>query len=308
MSIVRYLFASNVDLAENGRPVMRAGYSFGPSRERPGPTAHRNAACNLAKTLIQDHVRFGVICKRDLQRLSDYQVILLPHVPVLDKEEMAALRDYVAHGGSLYASKHSSLIGTDGVGRADFALSDVFGVSYVGETAAQITYLAPKAEHSALFPTFSADFPVTLNDAQLRVRVNSPATHVLATITVPWTYPVEDRYAALLTDPPGVPSNDPAVVFHRFGKGKTLHAAGVLETRQHESRRKVLSGLVWLLTDRPSCLEIDAHPCVEVTLFDQKETHRQVATETKIKAVQKADFLLACFSRVQNQKVHSLPT
>ena len=277
---IYYSFCSNFDLAENGRPVIRAGYSFEPGREPPGPTAHREAACNLARTLIRDHIPFGVVCKRDLHRLSGYQVILLPHVPMLDEEEVAALRDYVANGGSLYASKNTSLIRADGVRLADFALSDVFGVSYVGETAEQITYLAPVPEHAETwlpgdrFPAFSADSPVTLNDSQLRVRVDSPAAQVLATTTLPWAYPAADRYAALLTDPPGVPTDDPAVVLHRFGKGKALYAAGVLETWEHESQRGVLSRLIRLLAARPLCFETDAHPCVEFTLFDQPEHER----------------------------------
>jgi hypothetical protein len=271
-----YSFNANVDLAENGRPAIRAGYSFGPGRERPGPTAHRNAAHNLAKTLIQNHIPFGVVSSRDLHRLSDYQVVLLPHVPMLDDEEVAALRDFVAGGGSLYASKNTSLINADGVRRADFALSDVLGVSYVGETPEQITYVAPKPEWDEQFSTFTADWPVTLHDSQLKVRTNSAAAQVLATITLPWAYPSEDRCAALLTDPPGVPTLDPAVVLHRFGKGRALYAAGVLETWGHESQRRVLAALIRLLAARPFHWETDAHPCVEFTLFDQPDQRRLI--------------------------------
>lgn len=175
-----------------------------------------------------------------------------------------------------YCSSCQERYRADGVRLDDFALSDVFGVSYVGETEAQITYLAPRAESGALFPAFSADLPVTLNDSQLCVRVNSPAAQVLATITLPWTYPTEDRYAALLSDPPGVPTDDPALVLHRYGKGQALYAAGVLETWEHDSQRKLLSGLIRLLAARPLCLETDAHPCVEFTLFDQPEQRRLI--------------------------------
>ena len=80
--------------------------------------------------------------------------------------------------------------------------------------------------------------------------------------------------SALLTDPPGVPTDDPAVVLHRFGEGKALYSAGVLEIWEHESQRGVLSRLIRLLAARPLWLETDAHPCVEFTLFDQPEHER----------------------------------
>jgi len=65
-------------------------------------------------------------------------------------------------------------------------------------------------------------------------------------------------------------------VLHRFGRGKSLYAAGVLETWQHESQCRVLSRLIRLLAPRPLLLETDAHPCVEFTLFDQSEHQRLI--------------------------------
>jgi hypothetical protein len=108
------------------------------------------------------------------------------------------------------------------------------------------------------------------------VRTNSPAAQVLATTTLPWTYPAEDRCAALLTDPPGVVTPDPSVVLHRFGKGRALYAAGVLETWSHESQRRVLAALIHLLAARPFHWETNAHPCVEFTLFDQPDQRRLI--------------------------------
>jgi len=268
-------FYSNFDLEENGREVVSAGYNFEPGKKPASLSAHRNAAVNMAKTLIQYHIPFGVVTKKTLKSLSDYQVIVLPNVVMLDDEEMEALRAYVDGGGGLYASKNTSIITKDGVRRENFLLSDLFGVSYVGETKEIVTYVAPEEEWSSRFPSFSANLPVTLYDTQLKVKVNQGA-EVLATITLPYTDPTETRYASILTDPPGIETEYPSIVLNQYGKGKVLYAAGVLETWQHDSQRIVLLNLLKLLGTRPFYFETDAPKSVEITLFQQEDNRRYI--------------------------------
>ncbi len=126
--------------------------------------------------------------RRDLDHLSDWQVIVLPNAVCLGTDEVESLRAFVAGGGSLLASKHTSLITQDGERLADFALADVFGVSYAGETTESVTYVAPSGVRDELFPGFSPTFPVTLYDSQLRVTAH-PGAEVLATVTLPYTDP-----------------------------------------------------------------------------------------------------------------------
>lgn len=273
---IYYSFDSNVDLTENGLDVAVAGYTFDdPWRDSRTPTTHRNAAISLARTLIQQHVPFGVVTRRDLDRLGDWQVIMLPNAACLGEDEVEALRAFVAAGGSLVASKHTSRIARDGELLGDFALADVLGVSYAGETAQSVTYVAPAGLRDDLFPGFSPASPVTLYDTQLRVT-SHPDTDVLATITLPYTYPEESRYAALLTDPPGIATSWPAVVRHAYGKGTAIYCAGVLESWQHDTQQAVLLGLVRSLLARPTWVRMEAPKSVEATLFHQEERDRFV--------------------------------
>jgi len=270
-----YSFDNVFDLAENGRCLRPARYCFQPGVPPQSASAHRRAALNLAVALQQWHLPFGVVTKKDLSRLSDYQLIALPNVVMMDEEEAEALRRYVESGGSLYASKNTSLISKGGMRQKDFLLSDLFGVSYQGESESIVTYLDPTPSSTDLFGEFGGQYPLTLYDTQLLINAHTDA-EVLATITLPYTDPKGTKYASILTNPPGIKTEHPALVLKSFGKGRTLYAAGVLESMGHHSQREVLVRLLRSLCSRPFWFEADGPKCVELTLFDQPEHKRCV--------------------------------
>jgi hypothetical protein len=216
-----------------------------------------------------------VVTRKDLGRLSDWQLIALPQVVMLDEEEIEALRKYVEAGGSLYASKNSSLIRPDGVRQKDFGLGELFGVTWAGETESILTYLDPTLAAGDLFGEFGGQYPMTLYDRQLIVKTREGA-EVLATIVLPYTDPRGTKYASILTDPPGIKTGHPAVVLNRCGKGRVLYAAGVLESMAHDSQREVLVRLLRSLCTKPLWFESEGPRCVEITLFEQPEARRSV--------------------------------
>jgi hypothetical protein len=224
---------------------------------------------------MQHHIPFGVVTRKDLLRLSQYQIVMLPNAVMLDEEEVAALKAYVEAGGCLYASKNTSLVRSDGVRQKDFLLSELFGASYEGETYDILTYVAPKPGRADLFPEFRPDWPVTLNDTMLLVKPHEGA-EILATVTLPYTDPKGTRFASILTDPPGKPTNWPALILNRFGRGKVIYAAGVLEMCEHDTQRQVLVNLVKLLASRPFAFQTDSPKAVEITLFHQPERNRWI--------------------------------
>jgi len=270
---IYFSFDSDIDLSENGQDVMTAGYNFEPGRRALAANTHRKASQSLAKTLIQDHIPYAVVTRRDLGRLADYQVVLLPNVAMLDKEEMDAFRTYVRAGGGLYASKGTSLLSTAGVRQKDFPLGDLLGVAYAGETHGHITYVTPEIAHTALFRGFDADYPFVIYDSQLRVQARKGA-ETLATITLPYTDPGGARFSSILTDPPGIRSADPAVVLNRFGKGRVLYAAGVPEMMAHETQRQVIAAWVRFLCGRPLLVQTEAPKSVEILLWHQPRQKR----------------------------------
>jgi len=271
---IYYSFDSLFGMEENGQDVGSAAYNFKPGRRKLGISAHNNASIALAGALIQNNIPYGAVTKKDLADLNKYQVIALPNVVTLDDEEINALKEYVRAGGSLYASKYTSLIKSGGYKQKDFLLSELFGVSFEGETEEEMTYVAPVNDGDGLFGEFSKRYPVTLQDTQLKVRLNSSNAKVLATITLPYTNPRSAQYSSILTNPPGIPTTYPSVVLNKYGKGKVLYSAGTIESWDYETQRLVFGNLIKLISSKPYYFMTNAPKPVEITMFDQPDNNR----------------------------------
>ena len=114
---------------------------------------------HLAMTLINDW-------DLDTAELAKYAVVLLPNAAALSGAQTDALRKYVRKGGGLVATGETSLCDELGRPRSDFALADLFGVSYQGR---------PKAPLQR--PMLDANFAVALDETYWKQRAG------LATLT-----------------------------------------------------------------------------------------------------------------------------
>jgi hypothetical protein len=264
---------ANFDLAENGKDTSCTGTNKQFPTIIASPSSHRSAALNLSQTLVKAHLPYGILTKKDLHRLSDFQVIVLPNMIMMDPEEIEAVRAYVANGGSLFASKNTSLISHEGIRQADFMLSDLFGVSYLGETKECLTYIRMAPKFDGMFEPYSRDWPLTLYDTQLLVKAHAD-TQILATITLPYTDPTSTQYASMLTSPPEKDTGYPALVLHPYGKGQVIYASGVPEIWEHDSQTRVLTHLIRSLASQPWQFETDAPKPVEITIFHQEDKKR----------------------------------
>ncbi len=272
---IYYSFEAGFNFAENGLRVPESPRGFNIRSMSTGQSAHMMGAVHLAKTLTYAHIPYGVVTRKNLQELNNYQIVVLPNVMMMSREEAEALRSYVKQGGSLWASKNTSILSAEGERLDTFMLSDLFGVSYAGEAKEVITYVAPKEKYRDLFAPFSADFPVTLYDSQVLVKADNNA-EVLATVTFPYTDPKGTRYASILTDPPGVPSEHPSIVLNRFGKGVVLYTSGAIETWGHDSQREVTRRLLERIAPRPFYVQTDAPKSVEITLLRNEQNNTYV--------------------------------
>jgi hypothetical protein len=267
---IYFSFASKFNPADNGKNISELKRGF--FSDQP----HLETSVNAVKSLLNENIPFGVITKDDLKDLSDYQVIVLPKVLMMDEEEVKALREFVASGGSLYASGSASLLDKDGNKQKDFMLADVLGVSYLGETKERLTYIAPTSKAAELFPNISSEYPLTIFGPQIKAKpVNQE--EVLATITLPYTDPADHtKFSSIHSNPPGIPTEYPAVILRDFGKGKVVWVAGDLEMMKYDPQRKVFINLIKSLAQKPFSFEADAPKSVEITLFHQEENKRYI--------------------------------
>jgi hypothetical protein len=261
-------FESGIDFDHNGRPAIEF-----PELENSWQST-TEASINAAKSLMNAHVTFGVITKASLANLNDFQILLLPNLLMVDDDEVKALKEFVVKGGVLYASKFTSLYDKQGAKKQNFQLAELFGVDFVGETDELFTYIVPGADFKKIFGDYSYDWPIAVNGTQLRVRPRN-RVQVLATIALPYTDPKDTRnYSQILSNPPGMYTDEPAIVVNSVGMGKVIYAAGVLEGLPIDSQREVLLNILRELKLKPFKITSEAPKAIELSLFDQKEKNR----------------------------------
>ncbi|GIV20796.1 MAG: hypothetical protein KatS3mg023_2547 [Armatimonadota bacterium] len=258
---VYYSLYSKFDMRGNGRPVTQAS----------GKDTHTAAAVEAVRALLRHHLPCTVITARQSEQLHRFPVVVLPNVHHLSPGECNALREYVRQGGALYASGGTSLVTSEGKRHTDFLLADVFGVSLVkADWSDDVHYIAPTRAGADLFEGWSAKYPPMVRCYGFQVR-SHPRAEILATTTLPWRSSEPTQFASIHSDPPWQPTDNPEIVFHRFGKGCVVYCATPIE--MEENLQGVFIHLLRRLLPRPT-LEVDAHPAVEVTLFHQPERKR----------------------------------
>jgi hypothetical protein len=234
---------------------------------------HRDALVGAARLLQEAHIPYGVVTSASLEKLDRYRAVFLPSVLEMTPAQADAFRAFVRRGGVLVATGPTSL--DRAAGR--FLLEDVLGVRYRGRLGTRMSYLTPDDPElrRAVWPQDH----VSHAGAMLQATAAAAAT-VLATVTLPFAPPeqgtaIGSRFAAYWSNPPALlPGTDPAVVVNAFGAGRALWLAAPLESVDEAVNRTLLRVLLARVLPGPSRFEVDGHPMLEMTLFDQPELGR----------------------------------
>jgi hypothetical protein len=140
----------------------------------------------------------------------------------------------------------------------------MLGVVSCGLTEHDFTYMSPTEEGKQFFTGFSTLAPLTIPMKQYIVKVveDSNCT-ILATQTLPYTMPDTDQFAAIHSNPPGIYTDQPAVILKSVGKGKIIWTAAPIEiTKPYMSRQVVrnmisyLSGELKFISNAPKFVEV----------------------------------------------------
>jgi hypothetical protein len=246
----------------------------------PDACAHRITIVGMAKKLQEAHIPFGVVTHANLGQLSRYRAVILPWVVEMTPEQAGIFRKFVADGGALYASGPSSVERLMAP-TPRYLLEDVLGVRFKGYANHPIFYLTPvdAAIKKAVWPQDHVSHSGTQFQAEAL-----PGAEVLARITMPFVDPglgrnIGSRFAAIHSNPPALqPGDEPAAVFHRFGKGQTVWLACGVEGSEEWVDRQFVISLLKRALPGPHRFKLEAHPAVEMTLFHQPERKRLLAT------------------------------
>jgi hypothetical protein len=201
------------------------------------------------------------------QSLAHFAVVVLPNAAALSDAQAAALRQYVRGGGGLVATGETSLCDDLGRARRDFALADLFGVSFREPIQRAGSAVLSWGDHplvrdgrlKELVPRRAVRFRGPL------LRVSEPAKKDEVVI----------RLAAEgVAGPPA-----PAAILRRVGKGRVAYFAAAIDAAlwsyAYPYQRILLTRAVQWAARTPAPISVRAPMCVHVTHFVQHDGKRR---------------------------------
>jgi hypothetical protein len=247
-------YASAYDPGQNGTPLRSAQSYYPVVRDMQ----------HIGITMARNHILYDFIGQPQLSNLKRYPVIVLAGQYVLSDDETDAFRRYVLEGGNLVVTGESGMNDMDGNRLADFALADVLGVHYKGQTKENCTYIAPTTAGQVHFEENSVKYPLALAGRQVIVEADK-GVKTLATITLPYSSSDEIyKFGSAISNPPAYATQHPSITLNTYGKGRAMYIAAPLEKEILRPQRQTFASLIGrmcaarLSTDAPEWIEVIA--------------------------------------------------
>ena len=232
------------------------------------------------KALQEEHVLFDILTPRNLAELARYKVIVLPNTACLSPHEVEALRQFTSAGGGLVGTYQVAAGNAWNESYGQPALADVFGIRVLGDTKQYTdSYFRVAEGNHPIAQGMYRVRPVTCARPQLLVEA-LPGAEEIGFIVYPYIEPTPDHYVSIHNNPPGVETNLPAIVAHRFGQGRAVYFASQIgamyaTASYWEARRLMVNAVRWAAGEA-AAVEVDAPLSIEVTAWDQPDLHRRV--------------------------------
>jgi hypothetical protein len=218
------------NLLEQQVPVANVGiYYSRPTRlfyrEKPEEgDSFEGAIKGMEGVLTEHHIPYHFL-PDDLvtpDRLKQYKLVILPNVRCLSAREAAALKTYVFEGGTIISTYASSLHDENGKELTEFALSEVFGVSYSGKkmNTRRDCYQYITSPHHPLVEADSGSTELLANGGY--TLLCKPARQAVVICTLVPAIPNQPPEKAWVDK---WSTEFPTVVFREYGKGKSIYFA-----------------------------------------------------------------------------------
>jgi hypothetical protein len=227
--------------------------------------------------LVEARVPFEVVHEAFLtpDRLDGFKLLILADAAALSDVQCAAIRAYVERGGSLLATFASSLYDEFGGRRADFGLSDVFGVSFSGgiDGPMQNSYLSLETDAGTgrRHPILAGlDGTPRIINGVFRIQVK-PATDFPSPLTLIPSYPdlpMEDVY-------PRVGRTDSREAYLRdLGRSRVAYFPWDIDRTfwdvlSVDHGRLLQNTIAWALNE-PAPVEVTGRGLLDVTAWRQR--------------------------------------
>lgn len=221
----------------------------------------------LYYALLEGRFLFDFIHQENLtpKTLKPYKALLIPNAAYLRDDECQAIRQYVAAGGSLFATFETSRYNEWGVRREDFGLADLFGVHVAGNVDGPFNNSYMHIDHPHPIVDIFKDTSI-LPNPEFRVSVShlKPESTFLSLIPHYPAFPPEMVYPRIpkTTEPTAVfrqgPGNSGRVVYFPGDIARTAWKSG-----NPDLTRLISSSIHWLMENQPSPAIVDGKGLLE---------------------------------------------
>ncbi len=235
----------------------------------------------------------------DAEHLVRYKAVILPNIAVLSAEDCRALQAYVCVGGALLASYETSLVDENGKRRADFGLSQLFGLhangrsvrneqnayismrpgigdpilseGFFGETGAPTGTSGSRQEDAALEEHWTENLRLVGTENRVGISYNPDDFESSPYCAVPAfpDLPMEEVY------PREVPADYEEVFFRKYGAGRVVYFPGDLDRAYWDyllpDHRKLLRNSVRWAIGGDDPIRLYAAGFIDVTVFENEE-------------------------------------
>ncbi|WCT74160.1 beta-galactosidase trimerization domain-containing protein [Sphingomonas naphthae] len=223
------------------------------------------------QALIEARIPFEAVHTSRLDRLSRFDVLVMPNVAALSDAECAQIRAFVMNGGTIVATQETSLYDEWGVRRANFGLADLFGCDFAGtiEPRMQNAYLALHGDGPIRRDL--TDTPRTIGPVS-RVHVTARAPLAETPLTLIPTYP-DLPMERVYTEGDG-DSGAPMLFLRQIGKGKVAYMPMDLDRTFQEimapDHLAILRNVVEWAMPAPPPLQVEGPGLFDIALWRQK--------------------------------------
>ncbi len=248
------------------------------------------------ETLIKNNILCGVT--GGFHDINKYKAIIAPCLTQEDSYDFRRIIEYVKNGGCLYFSG----------GSCKELLKEFFGAEVTDSTKEKIVYIAPEKRAEAFFEYFTKDYPLIFNDTSPIVTgINK--SEVIATITLPYTDQNTTKFASIHSNPPGIPTDIPAMAMKNFGKGTVIWSALPIECIELYDYRNIVINLLTKTHNFIPTLTSDADDDIEITLFKDENVLyvNTVLLNTKPKARKVEEFAINLKCETKPKVISLLP-
>lgn len=189
-----------------------------------------------------------------------YKVLMAPALTNEDRADFDRIVRYVENGGNLYFSG----------GDCGLLLEKLFGAKVTGRTVESEVYIAPTDRAGDMFGHYNKKYPLQFKTTAPILDTAGDA-EVLATVTLPYTNQGELRFASIHSNPPGVPTEIPAMLVKNFGKGRVVWSAFPIECLELYDHREILMNILTRELGFTSSLRSTAPDDMEITVFEEAD-------------------------------------